>query len=150
MSAGQSLVIGTYTEKLPHVDGHATGILNASYDGTGLTGLTVPAGLRNPSWLTATAGGRYLYAVAETVEFEGQPGGGVAAFARDPATGALTLLNTVSSAGASPPIWTSTPVGGSSSSPTTAPGRCRSSRGRPMAGWAPWSSTSSTRGRAPT
>lgn len=103
MSAGrQSLLIGTYTEKLPHVDGHATGILNASYDGAGLTGLTVPAGLRNPSWLTATADGRYLYAVAETVEFEGQPGGGVAAFARDPATGALTLLNTVSSAGAEP------------------------------------------------
>lgn len=103
MSAGaQSLVIGTYTEKLPHVDGHAAGILAAIYDGAGLTGLTVQAKVRNPSWVTATTDGRYLYAVVETVDFEGGPGGGVAAYLRDPATGALTLLNTASSAGVEP------------------------------------------------
>jgi 6-phosphogluconolactonase len=101
-AAGQSLVIGTYTQKLPHVDGHAAGIMAASYDGTGLTGLTLLAATPNPSWVTATADGRYLYAVAETANFEGRPGGGVAAYARDPATGAVTPLNTVSSAGADP------------------------------------------------
>jgi 6-phosphogluconolactonase len=101
-AARQSLVIGTYTEKLPHADGHAAGILAASYDGTGLTGLTVLAESPNPSWVTATPDGRYLYAVAETADFEGRPGGGVAAYARDPATGAATLLNTVSSGGDDP------------------------------------------------
>jgi 6-phosphogluconolactonase len=101
-AARRSLVIGTYTEKLPHVDGHATGILSATYDGTGITGLAVPAEVRNPSWVTTTADGRYLYAVVETVEFEGGPGGGVAAYARDPSTGTLTLLNTASSAGVEP------------------------------------------------
>ncbi|GAB2982368.1 lactonase family protein [Amycolatopsis acidiphila] len=97
-----ALVIGTYTEKLPHVDGHATGILAGGYDGTGVTGLTVPALVRNPSWLTTTEDGRYLYAAAETVEFEGRPGGGVVAYARDPGTGALKLLNTASSGGVEP------------------------------------------------
>ena len=110
-TAGQSLVIGTYTEKLPHVDGHAAGILAASYNGTGLSGPTVLAELPNPSWVTASADGRYLYAVAETAEFEGRPGGGVAAYARDPATGAVTLLNTVSSAGDEPAYLAVAPAG---------------------------------------
>jgi 6-phosphogluconolactonase len=43
-----------------------------------------------------------LYAVIETVEFDGRPGGGVAAYARDPKTGHLTLLNTAQSAGIEP------------------------------------------------
>jgi 6-phosphogluconolactonase len=94
-----SLVIGTYTEKLPHVDGHAAGIMAASDDGTGAILL---AELPNPSWVTATSDGRYLYAVAETAEFDGRPGGGVAAYARDPVTGVVTPLNTVSSAGGDP------------------------------------------------
>ncbi|HWD07387.1 MAG TPA: lactonase family protein [Amycolatopsis sp.] len=102
MSAARSLVIGTYTEKLPHVDGHATGILGASCGTDGITGLTVTAEVRNPSWVSTTADGRFLYAVVETVEFEDQPGGGVAAYARDPESGALTLLNTASSRGVEP------------------------------------------------
>jgi 6-phosphogluconolactonase len=77
-------------------------MLAASYDGTGVAGLTAAARLPNPSWVTATADGRCLYAVAETTEFAGRPGGGVAAYARDPASGAVTLLNAVSSGGAEP------------------------------------------------
>lgn len=101
-AAAQSLLIGTYTEKLPHVDGHADGILAADYDGASLHGPTLQATVRNPSWVTATADGRHVYAVVETVDFEGQPGGGVAAYARDPASGALALLNTAPSAGTEP------------------------------------------------
>jgi 6-phosphogluconolactonase len=97
-----ALVIGTYTEKLPHVDGHATGILSARYETTGITELAVPAQVRNPSWVTTTPDGRFLYSVVETVEFEGGKGGGVVAYARDVETGALTLLNTASSAGVEP------------------------------------------------
>jgi 6-phosphogluconolactonase len=67
-----------------------------------VAGLTALAELPNPSWVTATADGSYLYAVAETTDFAGRPGGGVAAYARDPSTGALTLLNAVSSGGATP------------------------------------------------
>jgi 6-phosphogluconolactonase len=78
------------------VIGSRAGILGAG------TGLRVLAELPNPSWVTATPDGRYLYAVAETKQFAGRPGGGVAAYARDPAAGALTLLNTVSSGGAEP------------------------------------------------
>jgi 6-phosphogluconolactonase len=99
--ARRSLVIGTYTPKEP-ADGRPSGILAASCDETGVMGLVAVAGPPNPSWVTATADGRHLYAVAETTEFAGRPGGGVAAFARDTATGALTPLNTVSSGGAEP------------------------------------------------
>jgi 6-phosphogluconolactonase len=101
-SASQSLVIGTYTEKLPHVDGHATGILSTTFNGVSFSKPTVEAEVRNPSWVTTTADGRFLYAVIETVEFDGKPGGGVAAYARDPETGHLILLNTAPSAGVEP------------------------------------------------
>jgi 6-phosphogluconolactonase len=98
----QPLVIGTYTEKLPHVDGHAVGILSATFDGHAFSAPIVEAELRNPSWLTTTADGRFLYAVIETVDFDAQPGGGVAAYSRDPVTGRITLLNSQPSAGVEP------------------------------------------------
>ncbi len=101
-SAPQSLVIGTYTEKLAHVDGHATGILSTTFNGVSFSKPTVEAEVRNPSWVTTTADGRFLYAVIETVEFDCKPGGGVAAYARDPETGHLALLNTAHSAGVEP------------------------------------------------
>lgn len=101
-SGHHSLVIGTYTEKLAHVDGHGTGILSATFDGIALGELRVEAEVRNPSWVTTTADGRFLYAVVEAVKFEGKLGGGVAAYARDPKTGRLTLLNTAGSAGVEP------------------------------------------------
>jgi len=100
-AARRSLVIGTYTPEEP-ADGRPSGILTASYDETGVTDLTLAAELADPSWVTATADGRYLYSVAETTEFAGEPGGGVAAYARDPATGAVTPLNALNSGGAEP------------------------------------------------
>jgi 6-phosphogluconolactonase len=101
-SEPQSLVIGTYTEKLAHVDGHATGVLSTIFDGFSVSAPTVSAVVRNPSWITTTTDGRFLYAVIETVEFEGERGGGVAAYARDPFSGHLTLLNTAPSGGVEP------------------------------------------------
>ena len=80
-----NLAIGTY----------AASMLGASYRGT-LTGVTVLAEQHNTSWITATADGRFLYAVTETAE------GSVTAYARDPGTSAVTPLNTVSSGGAEP------------------------------------------------
>jgi 6-phosphogluconolactonase len=98
------LIIGTYTEQLPHVHGKADGILTASFDeASGSIGqVTMAAAVRNPSYLALSATGTSLYAVSETDDFEGQPGGGIAAYARDLATGGLALLNTAASLGDAP------------------------------------------------
>jgi 6-phosphogluconolactonase len=98
----EQLIVGTYTERLPFVDGTAAGILACSYqDGTvGQPRLLAPS--RNPSWLTVTSSGRTLYAVQETTLFDGQVSGGIVAFARDPRTGWLRKLGGRSSAGTAP------------------------------------------------
>ena len=98
------LIIGTYTEQLPHVHGKADGILTASFDrASGSVGpVTTAVAARNPSYLALSATGTSLYAVSETDDFEGRRGGGMAAYARDPATGGLALLNTAASLGAFP------------------------------------------------
>jgi 6-phosphogluconolactonase len=94
------LVIGTYTERLPHVNGTAEGILTARLDeATGVIGaVRTAARARNPSYLACSADGRNLYTVSETEV----PDGGVSAYARDPGTGDLTLLNEVPSLGPAP------------------------------------------------
>ncbi|HEX4360861.1 MAG TPA: lactonase family protein [Pseudonocardia sp.] len=94
------LVIGTYTEKLPHVDGHADGLLGAGFDaGTGRFGPVAPLAVaRNPTY--ATWGPGVLYVVHETDSFQGTDGvGGVTAYRVDPATGALDELNSRPSGG---------------------------------------------------
>lgn len=96
------LLIGTYTEKLAHVDGKAAGILSARLADGVAEGAGVAAKVRNPSWLSVTRDGTRVFAVVETVEFEGQPGGGVVAYARDRDTGALTGLGSAPSAGVEP------------------------------------------------
>jgi 6-phosphogluconolactonase len=47
-----------------------------------------------PGWVALHPSRRYLYAANEVREFDGQPGGGVSAFAIDRATGQLSPLNT--------------------------------------------------------
>jgi 6-phosphogluconolactonase len=101
-SAPEELIIGTYTERLPHVDGQAEGILSCRYEAGTIGPVRVLARTRNPSFLVLSSDGRRLYAVNETVEFEGQPGGGVTAFARDPRSGDLSPLNTRPSGGVEP------------------------------------------------
>jgi 6-phosphogluconolactonase len=98
----EELIIGTYTEHLPHVDGKAEGILSCSFDGTTLAAPRLLAQTRNPSFLVLSRDGRRLYAVNETVTFEDRPGGGVSAFSRDTGTGELSLLNTKPSGGVEP------------------------------------------------
>ncbi len=98
----RELIVGTYTERLPHVDGKAEGILSCSFDGTTVGPPRVLARTRNPSFIVLSGDGRRLYAVNETVNFEDRPGGGVSAFSRDPGTGELVLLNTKPSGGVEP------------------------------------------------
>lgn len=66
----------------------------------------VPLGLaaeaRNPSFLVADHARRLVFCVNETNEFDGQPGGAVSAYAIDPATGRLRLINQQPTRGAGP------------------------------------------------
>ena len=90
--------IGTYT------GGESEGIytfhLNAE---TGeLTRVEGVAKSVNPSFVAAHPNGKFLYAVNETSEFNGQPGGGITAFSINPLTYTLTELNSQCTHGADP------------------------------------------------
>lgn len=102
-----SLYIGTYT------NGNSEGIYRCTFDTeTGALAVDGVTGLiENPSYLAAHPSGRYLYAVSETSEFEGQPGGGVYAYAIDSQTHALSPLNAQRSHGGAPCYVTVTPDG---------------------------------------
>lgn len=90
------LLIGTYTQRLPHVDGHAEGLLAARFDGSAVTGVAVAARMPNPSWVALSPDGRTVYAVEET-----GPDGGIRAFARE-VDGTLRSLGRASSGGEAP------------------------------------------------
>jgi 6-phosphogluconolactonase len=94
--------VGTYT----HTDSviRAEGIFIYRLEpGMGtLTFVGTVAGIMNPSFLSISADSRFLYAVNELAEFNGQPGGGISGFAIDSQSGLLTLLNTQSTGGAAP------------------------------------------------
>ena len=90
--------VGTYT-------GDASkGIYAFRFDDS--SGALTPIGLvaetPSPSFLTASANGRFVYAVNELATFEGQPTGSVTSFAVDPATAKLTQINVQPSGGAGP------------------------------------------------
>src|ERR1700691_1191081 len=97
-SASQKYLVyvGTYT------DHGSKGIYAYRFDSsTGkLTSLGLAAESAEPSFLAADSGGRFLYAVNETESYSGEPTGSVSAFAIQPETGKLSLLNQISSRGA--------------------------------------------------
>jgi 6-phosphogluconolactonase len=101
-SLRHELIIGTYTEPMPHVDGKAEGILSCRFDGATLGSPRLLARTRNPTYLAISADRQRLYAVHETATFDEHPGGGVSAFARDLSSGDLTYLNSVPSGGVEP------------------------------------------------
>lgn len=92
------MYVGTYTER------GSKGIYAYTFDES--TGSMMPLGLMaesvNPSWLALDRSGRHLYAVNEVSEFKGKPTGAASAFAVDPVTHKLTLLDQVESGGAGP------------------------------------------------
>lgn len=92
-----TLYVGTYTS------GKSEGIYGYKMDV--LTGaLTRFTSIRsvNPSFLTIDRSKRFLYAVNEVGEFLQKPGGAVSAFAIDPVTRNLRLLNEQATNGADP------------------------------------------------
>lgn len=90
--------VGTYT------DHGSKGIYVYRFDSsTGkMTSLGLAAEATEPSFLAVDSSGRFLYAVNETETFDGQPTGAASAFAIQPDTGKLSLLNQVSSRGTDP------------------------------------------------
>ncbi len=91
--------LGTYTR------GASQGIYVLGFDPASGTWTSSPAlagQSENPSFLALHPSGRFLYAVNEVTDFKGARTGAVSAFAVDPATGRLTLVNQQPSEGASP------------------------------------------------
>ncbi len=93
--------VGTYTAEAGST---SKGIYAYRFDSdTGeLTSLGLAAETTNPSFLAVHPNHRFLYAVNETGNYQGQKSGAVSAFSIDRATGKLTLLNEVASKGADP------------------------------------------------
>ena len=60
------------------------------------------AGIRAPSFQALHPSGRFLYSVSESGDYAGQRAGAICAYAIDPQTGGLTLLNCQSSQGPGP------------------------------------------------
>ena len=97
-AAGTLVFIGTYAS--PASKGIYVSRLDPS---TGaLSTPTLAAEIRNPSFLAASADGRFLYAVSEVDAVAGTPGGAVAGYAIDKAAGTLKALNTQSTVGGGP------------------------------------------------
>jgi 6-phosphogluconolactonase len=90
---------GTYTR-----DNLSKGIYSMQFDAkTGKAGEPqLAAETPNPSFLALHWNRKYLYSVSELSSFGGQTTGAVSAFAIDPSSGKLKLLNTVASRGTSP------------------------------------------------
>jgi len=99
--AKETLVyVGTYTETIRFgsgkiLEGKGEGIYAYRLDQSSgaLEWVGTTTGVSNPSYLALGPEGRFLYAVNELKSYEEQPSGTVSAFAVDPETGALTLLN---------------------------------------------------------
>lgn len=95
--------IGTYTQKLGHVDGKASGIYVCRLDTTSgvLTVVDSVTDLVNPSFLTLSPNKTRLYAVGENGGKPDQPFGSVAAYRVSP-EGKLLKINEVPSYGVAP------------------------------------------------
>ena len=93
------LYVGTYTN-----DGRSKGIylLRMARQTGALRLVGLAAETTEPSFLTPTSDGAFVYAVSETTEYQGKPSGAVSAFARERSSGALTFINGLPSGGGAP------------------------------------------------
>lgn len=92
------MYVGTYTRET------SAGIYAYTFEES--TGeareLGLVADMRDPSFLALHPGGRFLYAVSETDDYDSDGSGSVLSFAIEPGSGRLRKLNEVSSAGGWP------------------------------------------------
>ncbi|RQM47338.1 lactonase family protein [Paraburkholderia bannensis] len=95
-----TLVVGTYTLPMPHVEGKGAGIYLLDFDAsTGRLSERAVERAANPSYLTLSKDGRRLYAVREV---NAEDGPGVSTYEVDAAGRSLTLLGDLSTPGAWP------------------------------------------------
>ena len=98
-SAKELLVyVGTYTR----TEEQGIHWLKLNLDTGKLTAVGKLAGQKNPSFLAIHPNKKFLYAVNEIGNFQGEKAGGVSAYTIDPETGALTFSNQQSSKGGAP------------------------------------------------
>lgn len=92
--------IGTYTQE----GSQSKGIYAYRFDSsTGqLTSIGLAATTINPSFLAVAPNQRFLYAVNEVSNYQGQKSGAVSSFAIDRATGKLAFINQIASQGTDP------------------------------------------------
>lgn len=94
-----ALYVGTYTtgKKSEGIYQYRLNLASGALARVGVT-----KGVVDPSYLAVAPNGRFLYAVNEVEEFAGQRTGALSAFAVEPQTGALRLLNQQPSQGGAP------------------------------------------------
>jgi len=94
----RAVYVGTYTGEA------SRGIYAFRFDDRsgGLTPLGLVAETANPSFLTSSADGRFVFAVNELQSFAGDMSGSVTSFAVDPITAKLTAISVQPSRGAGP------------------------------------------------
>ncbi|MGB6897862.1 MAG: lactonase family protein [Candidatus Acidiferrum sp.] len=100
LAQGQYIAyVGTYTTKTT-----SKGIYAYRFDPAKgqLTSIGIAAETVDPSFLAVHPNGKYLYAVNEVGNFNGEVSGAVSSFAIDAKTGALRFLNQVPTRGAGP------------------------------------------------
>lgn len=96
------LMIGTYTQKLGHVNGKAAGIYTLAPGGDSLFARThTTTGIENPSYLTIDTAARMLYAASELVPGGADSSGYLYSYKIGP-EGGLTFLNRQPSYGFAP------------------------------------------------
>jgi 6-phosphogluconolactonase len=101
------LFVGTYT------GGKSEGIYRCTFDldSGSLTFESVIKGVTNPSYLAIDRNRGRLFCVNETARFQDAPGGSVSAFALNPETGDVRLLNIQPTLGADPCYLSADPGG---------------------------------------
>lgn len=106
------LYLGTYTQKLPYVDGQGQGIYRLEMDAASgqLAFHGLAARTPNPSFVAVDAARRRLYAANELVSYRGRPAGALTAYAIQ-AEGGLQRLAQRSSGGPAPCYLSLDPAG---------------------------------------
>jgi 6-phosphogluconolactonase (cycloisomerase 2 family) len=112
--AARFAYVGTYTRGAPGGGGSLTpeGISVFAVDaGTGALSLVQTVPSENPSFLALDSTQGFLYAVNEIDDFDGGGNGSLEAYAIDPTTGELTLINREDSGGSIPAHLAVDPTG---------------------------------------
>ncbi len=97
-----TVFVGTYTQRLGHVNGRGIGVYVYSFHEGSLRQESAFRGLPSPSYLAVDAARRRLYATSETTEFNGSPQGALQAWGWDANPKTLEPLGQIGTKGGAP------------------------------------------------